>query len=160
MPIRIVDASGQGSVVARILDTLPEWFGIPESNAEYAAAGERLPALLAVLDDGPTAFAPEANPVGILLYERHFPETGEIHLMAVDRAHRGSGVGRAMVDALEKRLRADGASLMSVKTLGPSHPDLNYAATRQFYRHCGFLPLEELTGLWPGNPCLIMVKPL
>jgi hypothetical protein len=24
----------------------------------------------------------------------------------------------------------------------------------------GFRPLEEIHGLWPGNPCLIMVKVL
>ena len=24
----------------------------------------------------------------------------------------------------------------------------------------GFLPLEETDALWPGNPCLILVKPL
>jgi hypothetical protein len=50
---------------------------------------------------------------------------------------------------------------MSVKTLGPSHPDGGYANTRRFYRACGFLPVEELHGLWgEGNPCLVMVKPL
>jgi hypothetical protein len=50
---------------------------------------------------------------------------------------------------------------MSVKTLGPSSPDGGYANTRRFYRACGFLPVEELHGLWgEGNPCLVMVKPL
>jgi hypothetical protein len=24
----------------------------------------------------------------------------------------------------------------------------------------GFEPLEEITGMWPGNPCLLMVKVL
>jgi len=24
----------------------------------------------------------------------------------------------------------------------------------------GFQPLEEIAGLWPGNPCLIMIKTL
>lgn len=49
---------------------------------------------------------------------------------------------------------------MSVKTLGPSDPDPGCAATRLFYAALGYQPVEELLGLWPGNPCLLMVKPL
>lgn len=51
-------------------------------------------------------------------------------------------------------------TLLSVKTLGPSHPDAGYALTRLFYDAAGFRPVEELLDLWPGNPCLLMVKPL
>jgi hypothetical protein len=32
--------------------------------------------------------------------------------------------------------------------------------TRRFYASMSFLPLEEIDGLWPENPCLIMVKVL
>jgi hypothetical protein len=53
---------------------------------------------------------------------------------------------------------ADGCRALHVKTLGPTHPDRGYAKTRAFYRSVGFLPLEETNGLWPDNPCLIMVK--
>ena len=160
MSIRIVAAERQAAVVDRILGTLPEWFGIEESNAEYVRDGDRLPALLAV-ENGRDHDAPgEGEVIGILLYARHFPETGEIHLIAVHRSHLRRGAGRAMVEALQALLRADGAALMSVKTLGPSHPDVNYAGTREFYRSLGFLPVEEMLDLWPGNPCLIMVKPL
>src|SRR5262249_54767667 len=84
----------------------------------------------------------------------------EIYLMAVDRASHRCGVGRALVEALERDLRADGVRLLQVKTLGPTDPDVGYQGTRQFYTSLGFEPLEELVGLWPGNPCLIMVKTL
>ena len=57
-------------------------------------------------------------------------------------------------------MAADGVTLMSVKTLGPSHPDPGYALTRRFYAALGYQPVEELLDLWPGNPCLIMVKPV
>jgi hypothetical protein len=49
---------------------------------------------------------------------------------------------------------------LQVKTLGPSRPDPGYEATRRFYEASGFRPLEELHGLWPGNPCLLLVKRL
>ncbi|MDR2984691.1 MAG: GNAT family N-acetyltransferase [Nocardiopsaceae bacterium] len=102
----------------------------------------------------------DRQPVGVLLAERHFPQAAEIHLMAVERELRRRGVGRAMVEALERDLIADGVRLLQVKTLGPSYPDAGYEQTRQFYEGMGFEPLEEIIGLWPGNPCLILVKVL
>ena len=76
----------------------------------------------------------------------------------MDRAFHRQGAGRALVSAVEADLRADGAELLEVKTLGPSRPDPGYDRTRQFYAAMGFRPLEEIGGLWPGNPCLVMVK--
>lgn len=61
---------------------------------------------------------------------------------------------------MESDLIADGVEMLQVKTLGPSQPDASYDRTRQFYSHMGFRPLEEIHGLWPGNPCLVMVKVL
>ncbi|AXH94793.1 N-acetyltransferase [Ornithinimicrobium avium] len=69
-------------------------------------------------------------------------------------------VGVALVDALEEDLRADGAQVLQVKTVGASFEDEGYAATRAFYEARGFLPLQEVDGLdWDG-PTLVMVKPL
>jgi len=43
--------------------------------------------------------------------------------------------------------------------LPPMRPDTGYEKTRRFYASAGFLPLEEIRGLWPENPpCLLMVK--
>ncbi|MFN8149405.1 MAG: hypothetical protein U0R76_18285 [Candidatus Nanopelagicales bacterium] len=61
---------------------------------------------------------------------------------------------------VDDALRADGVRLLEVKTQGPSRPDEHYAATLAFYRALGYEPLEELLDYWPGNPCLILVKPL
>jgi GNAT superfamily N-acetyltransferase len=136
----------------RLMRDLPEWFGIEESILEYVAAARRLPTLVA--RDG------SGDGIGILLLERHFPEAAEIHLMAVAGSWHRRGVGRALVRLAESIVRGDGGAMLSVKTLGPSHPDVGYGLTRAFYQACGFLPIEELDDLWPGNPCLILVKPL
>jgi GNAT superfamily N-acetyltransferase len=143
--------------VDRLLRSLPHWFGIPESNAEYVAAAHELPTYLArpVTRNGVAA-----DPVGVLLARRHFPQAGEIHLLAVDPSLHRKGVGRALVTALEADLVADGCVLLQVKTLGPSKPDAGYARTRQFYASLGFAPLEELDLWGPENPSLIMVKAL
>jgi GNAT superfamily N-acetyltransferase len=168
--------------VRRLLGSLPEWFGIESSVDEYVADAARLPTYLAwrgaVTDlppGGQSAAGPTAesaaesraadgessrHPVGVMLVARHFPEAAELHLLAVEPGLHRSGVGRALVGALERDLLADGVRLLEVKTLGPSHPDAGYALTREFYRAMGFLPVEEITGLWPDNPCLVLIKVL
>ena len=139
------------AAVERILTALPDWFGIPEANTHYIeAAGEKLSYLASLGDEV----------VGAALVDRHFPQTGEIHLIAVLPEHHGAGVGAALVEAIETDLRADGAVLLEVKTVGPSYEDAGYAATRAFYEARGFLPVEEIENLdWDG-PTLIMVKTL
>jgi len=144
--------------VSRLLTALPDWFGIESSNAGYVASAATLPTYLAWPAD--SGRGTDRGAVGVLLSERHFPAAAEIHLMAVEPELRRHGVGRALVEALERDLVADGVRLLQVKTLGPSYPDAGYEQTRRFYLGMGFEPLEEITGFWPGNPCLIMVKVL
>jgi GNAT superfamily N-acetyltransferase len=152
----IVTSGAQSpETVRRLLGLLPAWFGIESSNAHYIDVAADLPTYLA----WPQADA-AAEPAGVLLAARHFPGAAEIYLMAVDPALHRRGVGRALVEALERDLVADQVRLLQVKTLGPSHPDPGYATTRMFYEGMGFAPLEEIADLWPGNPCLIMVKVL
>lgn len=138
--------------VARLLATVPEWFGLADANAEYVEAA-RVKETWTVRDDA-------GEVVGVTLVDRHFPHIAEIYLTVVDRAHHGQGIGTAMMAAVEADARRRGVRLLEVKTLGPSHPDAGYARTRHFYQQVGFLPLEE-TDLWGDrNPCLFMVKPL
>lgn len=140
---------------------LPQWFGIEASNQGYVRSAAELPTYLAWPSRGTAAATADSDrPVGVLLANRHFAQAAEIHFMAVDPAAHRRGVGRALVEALQADLIADGVELLQVKTLGPSHPDPGYAMTRQFYAGMGFQPLEESPDLWPGNPCLIMVKVL
>jgi GNAT superfamily N-acetyltransferase len=141
--------------VERLLRALPGWFGIESAVAGYVAAARTMPAYLArPAGDG------RQQPVGVLLAARHFPAAAEIYLMAVDPGWHRRGIGRALVAALEAGLIADGVEFLQVKTLGPTRPDAGYQRTRQFYAALGFRPLEEIHGLWPGNPCLVMIKAL
>lgn len=138
--------------VARLLASVPEWFGIPEANAEYLEAA-RSTETWTVRDN-------DRRVVGVTLVDRHFPWVAEIHLIVVERSFHSTGVGTAMLAAIEHDAMLRGVRLLEVKTLGASHPDEAYARTRSFYENFGFLALEE-TELWgKGTPCLIMVKPL
>lgn len=160
MPWTVTSGRQSPATVDRLLRSLPEWFGIEEAIVSYVAAAADLPTYLAWPAGDAAAVAEERRPVGVLLAVRHFPSAAEIYLMAVDRAVHRRGAGRALVEALERDLKADGVRLLQVKTLGPTEPDAGYRRTRLFYTSMGFEPLEEIVGLWPGNPCLIMVKTL
>lgn len=136
----------------RVLATLPDWFGIEESNRAYIRDLETLPAYVAEVDG---AIA------GFLAIKDHFPMSSEVHVLAVDRAQHRQGIGRALLAAAERDLVAASVRLLQVKTLGPSEPDQGYESTRSFYGALGFIPLEETAAFWGAeNPTLIMVKPL
>lgn len=138
--------------VDRLLLSVPEWFGRPESNAEYVEDARTMETWTVRNDAGAV--------VGVTLVSWHFDHSAEIHFTVVDRAAHGTGVGTAMMLAVAADVRTRGATLLQVKTLGASRPDPNYDRTRHFYEKMGFLPLEE-TDLWDeATPCLIMVTPL
>jgi GNAT superfamily N-acetyltransferase len=151
--LRIVKGTPDPAAVERLLRALPDWFGLEESIKEYVADAQRLPTYLAYRDGDDQA-------VGALLLARHFPESAEIHLMAVAPDLHRHGIGRDLLDAAEADLRAEGVRYLQVKTLGPSRPDESYEKTVWFYRAMGFTPLEEFRSLWPDNPCLLLVKSL
>jgi GNAT superfamily N-acetyltransferase len=153
---QVTSGTRDPATVERLLAALPKWFGIESSNRAYIADAHELPTYLAR-----PAGSPDAQPVGVLLAQRHFRESAEIHLLAVAPELHRQGAGRALVAALTADLVADGCELLQVKTQGPSRPDEGYTRTRLFYASLGFRPLEERTDIWgPASPCLFMVMPL
>jgi GNAT superfamily N-acetyltransferase len=158
-PATGAEPAGSGPGGAELAGSGPggaELAGSGPGGAELAGSGpEAEPA-----GSGPVGAEPPAGagPAGVLLASRHFPRAAEIYLMAVDPAVHRRGAGRALVAALEADLIVDGVEFLQVKTLGPTYPDAGYERTRRFYTALGFQPLEEIPDLWPGNPCLIMIK--
>ncbi len=147
----VLDA-GKAEFCRAVLEDLPEWFGIPEAIDNYCAESERCP-MYAITVDG--------APAGLVTVDRITPDTSEIVVIAVCRRFRNKGFGRALVGCAENHARADGARLLSVKTLGASHPDPHYSETRAMYEALGFLAVEEFSNLWgEGVPALLYVKTL
>lgn len=135
-----------------LLGALPDWFGIPASNAAYLRNLAALPSWVA-LDGGEV--------VGAITLEQHFPGSFEVHFMAVRPDRHRRGIGRLMLDLVEREARGRDGRWLQVKTLGPSDPYPPYARTRAFYQAMGFSLLFESDTLWgPGNPAVVMVKPL
>jgi GNAT superfamily N-acetyltransferase len=136
----------------RILRTLPEWFGIESALRDYAAATTLHPTFTATQD---------ATVVAFLTAREHFPHAWEVHCFAVDREHRGRGVGRALHTHVEAWLAARSVRLLQVKTIADAHPSPAYAETRRFYARLGYVPPEVFRGLWgPTLPVLQLVKAL
>jgi GNAT superfamily N-acetyltransferase len=151
--VRIESGVPRPEVVDALLRELPEWFGIDEAIEEYVTRSAQLPTYTAVLD---------GDPVGVLVLEPHSDRVAELYVLATVRRLHRRGIGRALVEAAERDLARAGTTYVQVKTLGTSHPSPEYAATRRFYEALGYQGLEEYPAdtLWPGNPCLVMVKHL
>ncbi len=139
-------------ICKKVLHALPEWFGIEKANREYINNVQKSDFYAA------SVFG---KTVGFFSIISHFPQTSEIYVCGILPEFHRIKIGKKILNAVENDLRKRGVKFLTVKTLSASHPDKGYAKTREFYRACGFIPLEEFKTLWGENsPCLFMVKEL
>ncbi len=96
-----IEETGTGTICRQILDTLPTWFGIPESVEDYVDAAEANPTVVASLD---------GIDVGALTLVIHTPYAAEIYVMGVRPEHHRRGIGRAMLEAAQAWLVAGTSS--------------------------------------------------
>jgi GNAT superfamily N-acetyltransferase len=146
----IKDNYQKKEIAKYILESLPEWFGIPESTKEYIDESCNLP-FFAVFN--------ELKPLGFIVLKENNAYTAEIFVMGVLPNHQKKGIGRMLYHKVYNWAKDHGYEYLQVKTLDSSHPDLHYAITRKFYLSMGFKPFECIPVLWgKDNPCLIMVQ--
>lgn len=146
------DPAASRRLLEALTTRLPEWFGQPESNRHYAEQAETLDAWTARID---------GSARGLLLLKRHSVVSAEIYWLAVDPDHHRQGLGRALVGAIEGRLRQEGLKYLFVMTLHPDDPHEPYRRTRAFYERLGFELV--LTRDPPGsspNPLAYFLKSL
>jgi ribosomal protein S18 acetylase RimI-like enzyme len=80
--------------------------------------------------------------------------TFDLYWMAVDPAFQGSGVGTALLEAMERRL-AGAARLIVVETAGRD----DYRATRAFYQARGYHQGRSIPDFYaPGDDQVVYVK--
>ena len=78
-------------IAQAVLSALPEWFGLPESTAEYVR----------LCGDAPFWAAMEDNqPAGFIAMKETSPCTAEILVMGVLPQYHRHGLGRALWQAL------------------------------------------------------------
>ena len=150
--IRSLDPASDAAACDAIIASLPGWFGVEEGIVECAAAVRSESGLVAELD---------GSVVGFLTLARPYPTTPEISWLAVHARDRRRGIGRALIEAIADRCRADGDRILLVKTLSDREdPGPEYAETRAFYLAMGFVPVVELDYHDPDNPIQLLALPL
>lgn len=150
---QITDSGEKQTVVRKILESLPEWFGIAQAREEYIknSANE-------------VCFAArEGNkkPVGFLCLKETGKDTVEISVMGVLREYHRKGVGRSLFEEAKSFLKKQKEySFIQVKTVRMGMYE-EYDVTNRFYLDLGFKEFEVLPGLWDeNNPCQIYVMSL
>ncbi len=150
--VKIDDQYLKSEICEFILRSLPLWFGIESAIVDYVRDVKFMETW--VVFDNNLA-------IGFASINKHFSQSAEIHVMGIIQEYHRRGLGRQLIEAIEKDLRIKGFKFLTVKTLSESRPNKEYDLTRSFYFKNGFMPLEEFKTLWgEANPCLFLVKVL
>lgn len=152
MEIREITTAGEKQRIARfILESLSDWFGIPEAREEYVS--ESADKLFFAAMDGEI-------PVGFLCLKETGRDTVELYVMGVLKARHRTGAGRALLEAAKQAAREAGYAFMQVKTVQMGKY-AEYDATNRFYLAMGFREFEVFPRLWDEwNPCQVYVMGL
>ena len=138
------------SIAARILQSLPEWFGIPESTAQYIRDSRSLPFF--------ASFDGQGEPDGFIVPKETGPRTCEICVMGVRPDCHRRGIGTALWEAFRRYAVGEGYLYVQVKTVQMGRYAC-YDQTNRFYQKCGFSELEVFPTLWDEhNPCQIYIQ--
>ena len=147
--VRRFEPSDRGRC-SEILDSLPEWFGIPASNDGYLT-GLNPESSAVILVDGEV--------FGFISLALTAERSVEIDVLALDFKARRQGLGSRLISWAEALCGEHEVRWLHVKSRGPSTPDPHYRNTRAFYAAMGFEPLFESLSLWgPEDAALILVK--
>ena len=137
------------AIAAAVLHALPDWFGLPESTAEYIRQSAHMP-FWAELEDG--------HVYGFIALKETSPFAAEIYVMGVLPTLHRKGIGRSLFLAFETYAKQKGYRFLQVKTVREGCY-AEYDRTNAFYRSMGFCELECLPELWgENNPCQIYIK--
>ena len=149
MQTKRIECDNTREVIARtILESLPDWFGIPESTEEYIADSKGRPFFCTYADD---------VPIGFLYLKETGRHTVELAVMGVLKEYHRQGVGRKLFAEAKNEAKQLGYSFIQVKTVQMGRYDI-YDDTNRFYLSLGFKELEVFPTLWDEcNPCQIYI---
>lgn len=145
---QLTDRAQRTAVSRQILESLPEWFGIPQAREDYIASSA-----------GQTFFAAfrQEIPIGFLCLKETGNATVELSVMGVLKEYHRQGTGRKLVTAARKYAAERGYSFLQVKTVRSGCYE-NYDSTNRFYQSLGFREFEVFPTLWDeANPCQVYV---
>lgn len=145
----VIQEERKAEIAADILADLPEWFGLPESAAEYIEKSRKMP-FWAATENG--------KAVGFLALKETSPHTAEIYVMGVKKYYHKGGIGRGLFEAFHSYAKKQEYSYLQVKTVQEGHYK-EYDRTIVFYKKMGFVEFECFPELWDEwNPCQILIR--
>lgn len=144
----VMDKNQKVQIAMKILHNLPDWFGLPESTANYINESQTMPFW---------AYYEENEALGFVSLKETSKYTAEIYVMGVLKKNHGQGIGKKLFKEFYHYAKIKGYEFLQVKTVDEGHYE-EYDKTRLFYEAIGFKKLETFPTLWDEwNPCLIMV---
>ena len=151
MVIQVEKAEEKVIISRRILEALPDWFGIPEAREEYIRDSANQQFFAAIKEE---------KPIGFLCLKETGKDTVELAVMGVLKEFHRHGIGRKLFMSAKEQASRDGFSFMQVKTVQMGRYD-DYDNTNKFYMSLGFKEFEVFPTLWDErNPCQIYVMAL
>ena len=146
--VEILDNWERQNVSRHILESLPDWFGIPEAREDYIRDSADKPFFGAYDHD---------KPIGFLYLKQTGKDTMELAVMGVLKEYHRKGIGRALFEQAKQKACKQGYSFIQVKTVQMGKYD-QYDETNLFYHALGFKEFEVFPTLWDEyNPCQIYV---
>ena len=151
MILQVENAEEKKVVSRRILEALPDWFGIPQAREEYIRNSADQQLFVAMREE---------MPIGFLCIKNTGKDTVELSVMGVLKEWHRHGIGRELFRFAKEKAIKDGFSFLQVKTVQMGRYD-NYDDTNKFYISLGFKEFEVFPTLWDeSNPCQIYVMAL
>lgn len=149
MQIKQIDSDTSKKHITRmILESLPDWFGIPEATEEYISDSIGKPFFCAYNGE---------KPVGFLYLKETGRHTVELAVMGVLKEYHRMGIGRGLFEKAKQTAKQQGYAFIQVKTVQMGRYDI-YDDTNRFYQSLGFKELEVFPTLWDEcNPCQIYI---
>ena len=148
---QIFDENEKRQITRYILESLTNWFGIPEAREDYIekSAGQLF---FASIED--------SAPIGFLYLKETGKDTVELYVMGVLKEYHRRGVGRELFEAAKSSALKSGYSFIQVKTVQMGKYE-EYNKANLFYKNMGFKEFEVFPNLWDEwNPCQIYVMAL
>lgn len=110
----------------------PDWRSAQAYAVEATCRASENDVWVALVDDRPVGF------VAVGFIDEDATRAGEIHMIAVDPAHQGAGVGDSLMQRAVTEIKAEGVELAVVATGG----DPGHAPARALYQKLDFNPLH------------------
>ena len=148
---QIKNDSEKRNITRFILESLTDWFGIPEAREEYIADSNEK-TFFCAFDD--------KRPIGFIYLKETGKDTVELAVMGVLKEYHRMGIGRKLFEEAKKAVCEEGYSFLQVKTVQMGRYK-EYDDTNKFYLSLGFKEFEVFPTLWDEwNPCQVYVMAL